>query len=180
MIRRLMASLLRVAAIPILLLCVLSDPASASPGFGVSKFSVQTTVAKEVIVEHGGVKFPEFVNEPYSFDQAGGHPFALTTTIEFNGEQENSSVGLYPAGGDPKDVVVDLPPGLLADPLAVPRCPLALFTRAGNHCSPSAQVGTVEISFADTVLIEPVYDLIPEPGQSAEFGVPSGGRFNIV
>jgi hypothetical protein len=154
--------------------CILS--ASALAGFGVAKFTVQTTVARETPEEEEGVVFRD-VYEPYLYTQAGGHPYALTTTVEFNSEKLGR--GLYPAGGDPKDVVTDLPPGLLADPLAVPRCALADFDRAAA-CSASSQVGIVELRFAGSILIEPIYDLVPETGQSAEFGIPSGGSFNVI
>jgi hypothetical protein len=171
----------------ILVLCVampvlLGFAASAAPasnGFGVAKFTVQTTTAKEIIEELGKVKFPEFVNEPYVFTQAGGHPIGLTTTIEL--DKESIPEGSIPVGGDPKDVVVDLPPGLLGNPMAVPRCALADFAREGSkNCPASSQVGVIELFFANTILIEPIYDLVPEAGQSAEFGLPTGGRFNIV
>jgi hypothetical protein len=154
--------------------------ASASAEFGISKFTVQTTVARETPEEKEGVVFRD-VYEPYSYTQAGGHPYALTTTVEFNDEKNGKGFteGLYPVGGDPKDIVVDLPPGLLADPLAVPRCALADFDRSAA-CSASSQVGIIELRFASTILIEPIYDLVPEKGQSAEFGIPIGGSVNLI
>ena len=45
-------------------------------------------------------------------------------TVTGNG---NAFVTLLPTR-DPKDIVADLPLGLLADPQAVPRCPLAQVT----------------------------------------------------
>jgi hypothetical protein len=168
-------------AVSMSLACALSAAASASAGFGVTKFAVQTTVAKEITEVFNGVTFPEFVDEPYVFTQAGGHPYALTSTIELNSETAPGGVssGVIPVDGDPKDVVVDLPPGLLGNPMAVPRCTLADFTRAG-HCPASTQIGVIELAFADTILIEPIYNLVPEAGQSAEFGIPTGGGFNVV
>jgi hypothetical protein len=160
-----------------LLAYALSAAASASTGFGVVKFTAQTTVSKETPEEVEGKVFRD-VYEPYPFTRAGGHPYALTTTIEFNNEKIGQ--GLYPVAGDPKDIVTDLPPGLLADPLAVPRCPLAVFARPGGPCPPSTQIGIIEIVFADTILIDPIYNLVPETGQSAEFGVPTGGSINII
>ena len=156
----------------------LCTSAFASSEFGVSKFTVQTTMPKLTFIEFLGVTFPEFVDEPYLFTQAGGHPYALTTTIELNSGKQGA--GEYPVGGDPKDVVVDLPPGLLGNPMAVPRCALADFTR-GGECPASTQVGVVELFFGgETILIDPMYNLVPEVGQSAEFGIPTGGGFNVV
>ncbi|HEV3318898.1 MAG TPA: hypothetical protein VG053_04070 [Solirubrobacteraceae bacterium] len=153
--------------------------ASASTGFGVAQFTVQATHARETPEEERGEGGFRDVYEPYAFTQAGRLPDALTTTIEFNNEPSGLE-GLIPDGGDPKDVVVDLPPGLLADPLAVPRCPLAIFARENGPCPGGTQVGIIEIGFASSILIEPIYDLVPEVGQSAEFGIPTGAAFNLV
>jgi hypothetical protein len=179
--RRLSSVVVVCVAVSMSLACALSAAASASAGFGVTKFAVQTTVAKEITEVFNGVTFPEFVDEPYVFTQAGGHPYALTSTIELNSETAPGGVssGVIPVDGDPKDVVVDLPPGLLGNPMAVPRCTLADFTRAG-HCPASTQIGVIELTFADTILIDPIYNVVPEAGQSAEFGIPTGGGFNVV
>jgi hypothetical protein len=160
-----------------ILSCAFSAPAGASNGFGVAKFNVETTVARETPEETKGEIFND-VYEPYSFTQAGGHPFALTTTLEFNSEEIGG--GRSAVGGDPKDVVTNLPPGLLGNPMAVPRCPLATFAQSDNNCPAASQVGIIEAVFASSILIEPIYNLAPEFGQSAEFGIPVGGSFNIV
>src|SRR5579872_5780039 len=49
------------------------------------------------------------VNEPYFFDQAGGHPFALTSTVRFATEEIGEDHKVVPTR-DPKDIVIDLPP----------------------------------------------------------------------
>ena len=89
----------------------------------------------------------EIVNEPYvpAFTQAGGHPWAVTTTVEFANEEYDIAGGasIVPVAvptRDPKDIVVDLPPGLLGDPLALPSCPLAVALNEGT-CPSSTQVG---------------------------------------
>jgi hypothetical protein len=159
---------------------------AASAGFGVAKFTVQTTIARETPEEATGNTPFHDVYEPYPFSQAGGQPYALTTTLEVNKEKieivRNSHItGNYPVGGDPKDVVVDLPPGLLADPLAtIERCPLAVFKRSEGPCPASTQVGIIEVRLANTILIAPIYNLVPEAGQSAEFGLPLGGGANLI
>jgi hypothetical protein len=100
---------------------VLVSPAAACAAegqpFGIESFSVQTTgPAQEVRTElPSGATLRRFVNEPVSFTQAGGHPYALTTTIALLSEpgQSEGFGGLVPTR-DPKDLVVDLPAGLLA------------------------------------------------------------------
>ena len=161
---------------------------SAQAGeFGISNFTAQTTMAKEFSEEVGGEKFPEFADEPYVFSQAGGHPFALTTTIEFNQEPSHIGAGRVSAGGGSKDLLVDLPPGLLADPLAGPRCPLSVFTRQGvTQCPASTQIGVIELDITSieeaghNTLILGIYNLVPEAGQSAEFGIPTARSYDFV
>lgn len=77
--------------------------------------------------------------------------------IEFEGERIQGTNFVVPTR-DPKDIVTNLPPGLLGDPMAVPRCALVDFTRGGD-CPVASQVGIAEVAFATSVLIEPIYDL---------------------
>ena len=137
------------------LLCLASS-ASATPlerkPFGIEHFTLQTTTPTEV-TETGGFRV---VNKPYSFTQAGGHPEALTFDVRFTSE-EHTSEKIYDGTlvvshdqtptQDPKDIVNVLPPGLLGNPDAVPRCSLTAVTseNGGTACSPSTQVGFVRI-----------------------------------
>ncbi len=152
--------------------------------FEMTKFDVHTTFSQETPGELTGASGYRNIEEPYAFSQAGGHPIALTTTIEFKKQVIHTSsggIGEIPAGGDPKDIQVELPPGLLADPLSGPRCPLAVFTRQGaRNCPAATQIGFVELFFAATVIDADIYNLVPEAGQSAEFGIPPGGSINVI
>jgi hypothetical protein len=140
---------------------------------------MQTTLARETPEETKGEVFND-VYEPYPFTQAGGHPYALTTTLEFNNyKRPYRPTSVVPVGGDPKDVVVDLPQGLLGNPMALPRCVIADFARTGL-CPASTQVGIAEIALEETTLIEDIWNLAPEKGQSAEFGIPGGGEINFL
>ena len=61
--------------------------------------------------------------------RAGSHPFALTTSFVMD-EPEEESVGGNPTFLEPeglKDVRVELPPGFVGDPTAVPRWPIVIF-----------------------------------------------------
>ena len=62
--------------------------------FGVAKFTMQTTHTDERI----GAEGHTFENVPYTFTQAGGHPWALTTTVEFATKKSKLR---------PEDVIVD-------------------------------------------------------------------------
>ncbi len=172
------------ASISILaLLLTFGLPFSASPASAASeakpleitKFSLQTTgptkIVSKVVSPDGIAPFTayEFMNEPEVFTQAGGHPWALTTTFEFATEESlrpgASQSRVFPTR-DPKDIVVSLPPGLLGDPQAVPRCPLADIA----DCRSSTQVGVWRVRWhGGGELLAPIYNVAPEAGQSAEF-----------
>jgi hypothetical protein len=112
--------------------------------------------------------------------QAGSHPFQLTTTQEVNQTTEPSTVGLA------KDYHFDLPPGLLGDPSAIPRCTLKQFDTPSaqnalenNRCPLQTVVG-VNIVYvrADDAGATPfpvriesqVFNIEPAPGEPARFG----------
>lgn len=145
--------------------------------FGITSFSMQT-VASTKIVSLGNEHF-EIVNEPSSFTQAGGHPWALTTSSHFTTEEVESEtpVGLVHepvVTRDPKDIVVDLPAGLLGDPLATPRCPLALLVSETktSRCPAATQVGVVRLFWqGGKQYLGPIINIVPEAGQSAEFAI---------
>jgi hypothetical protein len=150
--------------------------ASASEGkpFGIQKFEMRPVERTEE-VDLGGGRF-KFVNEPYAFTQAGGHPWALTTVGELDNEEISANGGTEKAivpTHDPKDVVANLPPGLLGDPEAVPLCPLAEVTSPeGAPCPPDTQIGWYLLSrYGGKQELGPIVDVTPEPGQSAEFAL---------
>jgi hypothetical protein len=60
---------------------------------------------------------------------AGAHPNAAGTVFMVNTVRAPS--GFIKPAGDPRDVLVDLPPGFLANPLATPRCPNELVGGCG-------------------------------------------------
>jgi hypothetical protein len=154
------------------LVCVSVVPAAAAgvegKPFGIARFTMQTTQTRQV--PHGpGIPGSGFVNEPYTFTQAGGHPYALTSTLEFASEEVGTDHSLVPTR-DPRDMIIDLPPGLSADPLAVSRCRLAQAV-AGKSCPVDSQVGVFVLRFASKAMLGPIVDLTPEAGRSAELGL---------
>jgi hypothetical protein len=132
--------------------------------FGIATFSLQTT-------EQGPLA--EAPAEPYLFDQAEGHPFAVTSTVQFATEQIATNVST----GDPKNVILDLPPGLIANPSAVERCPTQL-----EHCPVDSQVGVYLLRFdvgeGQLSVLGEIVNVTPYNGEAAELGleVPYVGR----
>jgi hypothetical protein len=155
----------------VLLCCSTASTAAAgiqATPFGIAKFTMQTTQAREV-PSGPGIPGYGFVNEPYAFTQAGGHPDALTSTLEFAREEVGEAHVVVPTR-DPKGMVIDLPPGMSADPLAVSRCPLAQ-AMSGESCPVDSQIGVFVLRFGGKALLGPIVDLTPEAGQAAELGL---------
>src|ERR1700685_4491796 len=104
--------------------------------------------------------------------QAGSHPFELAISFDLNTivDQEGE---LRPAGGNSRNLVVNLPPGFIGNPTAVPQCPRQQFD--SEECNPSTQVGVniPEVGGGKQVperLSFPVYNLVPPAGVPAQFG----------
>jgi hypothetical protein len=150
-------------------LAIVPAPAAGSKAnpFGIVSFSMQTTEASSG---------SSLAYEPYLFTQAGGHPFALTSTIQFTTREVGETVA---PTRDPKDVIIDLPPGLLADPQAVASCP-----PQSVPCPTATQVGVFVLhSSALGKVLGPIVELTPAPGEPAELGLetPFGDlRFQVA
>jgi hypothetical protein len=128
------------------------------------------TVAKPFGIKSFSLEPTNEAGQPYAFTQAGGHPWALTGVVQFDSE-EIGNAGLFPTR-DPKDVVVSLPPGLLGDPMAVPRCPATVVLTRGETCPSDTQIGIVRIHWQGSFEeVGPIVNMTPEAGQSAEFGL---------
>jgi len=102
--------------------------------------------------------------------QAGSHPYALTLSARFPTNKPNGEPN---AAGHVRDLHIDFPPGVVANPAATPvRCSEAeLESKAG--CPLSSQVGLLTLATTPTGLHEAsmaLYNMVPPPGKVAEFG----------
>jgi hypothetical protein len=145
-----------------------------SKPFGIKSFSIKTVEATEErrVPGLGGPESGfEFINKPSVFTQAGGHPWALVTSGEFTNEPVGVPGEISPTR-DPKDIVTSLPPGLLGDPQAAPRCPLSKVT-GGILCPADTVVGWYNLSYGGKVsaYVGPVVNVTPSAGESAEFAL---------
>lgn len=110
-------------------------------------------------------------------DQAGDHPYELTTRIDLNSEFRIRPDDVFGASGvqDPKDVLVDLPLGLLGSARATPTC---TFAQLSSHveggisgCPTDTVIGHIFIDPVNGDSIDgPIYNMVPEHGVAAEFG----------
>ncbi len=151
--------------------------AQAKP-FGISSFSLEPIERTSEKLSGNAL---EYENEPYAtpFTQAGGHPWALTAKFAFETEEVKAeSEGIVLPTHDPKDIVSSLPPGLLGDPMAVPRCPLARATGSGEFCPGATQIGFWSAhQQGGSQILGPIVNVTPEAGQSAEFALENLVKF---
>ncbi len=151
-----------------------SDPttiASAVP-FGIQSFTTSVT---------------ESLGNP--FTQAGGHPVAANATFVFNYTVDNTG-GMQTAGGTPRDIETELPPGFVGDPLNTTRCTDAQIQQhrveppeSSTECPAGSVAGFVRVGLGAQItggVANPfpatayntylVYNLEPSPGYPAAFG----------
>jgi hypothetical protein len=111
-------------------------------------------------------------NADHDVTQAGAHPFFGITYFEFN----TTLLG-FP-DEHVKDVRVDVPPGLISNPQATPRCTNAQFP----GCPANTQIGTVTLTTALPLPVtENVYNMQTTPDQVSVFAFNTPfGRTDIV
>jgi hypothetical protein len=158
---------------------VSSDPltiGSGEPGYGFSGFDVWFSGAD------GSVD-----------TQAGSHPYETTFAVAFN-QLASGEV----AGGQPRNLETELPPGFFGEPGATPQCTRALLD--AQACPIDTEIGTNIVFRANFgpggpggYEIYPLFNMVPPPGVADEFAmsfyglivlfdsnVSSAGGYNIV
>ncbi|HET9677228.1 MAG TPA: hypothetical protein VFP21_06975 [Solirubrobacterales bacterium] len=109
---------------------------------------------------------------------AGSHPYDMTARIAF----DEKGTGPY-TEGDLRNLRISLPPGLIENPDALPKCSVASFHTArtspfenslsGENCFATTQIGTVTVHSSyggGSVRTFGVFNLSPAPGVPAQFG----------
>ena len=101
-----------------------------------------------------------------SSTQAGGHG-DLSLTFAFNTHPD--LVLINAPDEDPKSLVVNLPPGVVGNPQAYPKCASSFLTTNG-YCPADTQVGTIEYTLAmlPFTFLSPIYNMVPQSGRVAE------------
>jgi hypothetical protein len=124
--------------------------------------------------------------EGETVSQAGSHPYEYTTTFGANtlAAPPGSPTPLIPAGGDLKEIEVQLPPGFAGNPTVASRCTAQQFSTIrvigfegnnlfANLCPDSAAVGIVVLQQVEGIggaLPVPLYNLVPPNGMPAQLG----------
>jgi hypothetical protein len=108
--------------------------------------------------------------------EAGTHPFAVTTSIDFSTKTEGKKTV---PDGSPKDLTVSLPPGLVGDRDAVHRCSNADFLLVDgvehpfSACPNDTVVGILHVRTPEESSggdASPAFNLTPPPGAAAKIG----------
>jgi hypothetical protein len=130
----------------------LAAPAAAQADFGLVPGSTEVTALNK----NGTVA-----------TQASSHPYSFTVHFDLKVGGDGKT-----EGGEMRDVIVDLPPGLIGNPQAVPSCPRQKFEGANPQCAVSTQVGVLQsvIGGGFGAITGPVYNLDPPPGVAAQLG----------
>jgi uncharacterized repeat protein (TIGR01451 family) len=173
-------------------LTMLAPPNTATvSGGGAPSATVSETTPLESAAASFGLSFfdVESLTESGEADtQAGSHPFELTTSLAFDvsarepPSTRNQQLGAPLANASPKDIEVALPPGLIGNPNAVPRCSQQAFLeREGLNCPGYTQVGNVKPAFYGTFKssVYPVFNIAPPPGEPGEIGFSVAGIGHI-
>jgi hypothetical protein len=122
--------------------------------------------------------------------QAADHPNGLFTGFDLNTAfyAEGSTGGAIEPQAEPvqgwKDIVVDLPPGMVANPQVAPQCSFAdlllnpegasrALTPPASDCPPASQVGVLDLglhgAFGSFNTDLKIYNMTPERDEPAEF-----------
>jgi hypothetical protein len=110
--------------------------------------------------------------------RAGSHPYQMRVGAQFNLVNFAPTYGGVPTES-PKDVVADLPAGVIINPEATPvRCTEAQLNF--GTCPDASAVGVIRISanilniLQSAVLVNPLFNMVPPQGRPAMLGFNSG------
>jgi hypothetical protein len=122
-----------------------TGPGSTAPAFGIARRSFFAAT---------------------SSDQAGAHANVTTGFTLNTVSPEGGGVFAKPVA-TPRDVSLELPPGLAGDVTGIPRCTMAQVANSSN-CPSDTRVGTATVTIAvgdrETVVV-PVFNIVPYPGE---------------
>ncbi len=126
--------------------------------------------------------------------QAGSHPFQWTTTIVLNAGVETKGIEIHENYGFPpeefgpvalpalpKDLRLNMPPGMVGNPSAFAKCTEDEFKI--NQCPVGAQIGVAVVTVADPLDSQeavPLFNMVPARGEPARFGFKDQGAVGFL
>jgi hypothetical protein len=111
--------------------------------------------------------------------QAGDHPYETTVSFSLNTTNVAKGIGFFEVAGglhglpaELRDVIVDVPPGVVGDPTVVEKCPQ--YDLLDKKCPPGTQIGFAKLTLFHRGLVPdgaayPMYNMVPDRGYPAEF-----------
>jgi hypothetical protein len=146
------------------------------------RYRFVVTTASDVVEGSGGT-FHTFGIEAFTIEAldaasnpdnvAGSHPYELVTRITLPHGQVK---GIDGAAALAKDILAELPPGLVGNPTAAAQCVTRLAEE--DKCSGDSQVGLLRLRSAGEAPTEfesQIYNMTPATGQAARLG----GEINL-
>jgi hypothetical protein len=105
--------------------------------------------------------------------QAGAHPYQLSVSLAFPSKtSEAGQSAPLASGGGLHAASATLPPGMVANPAAVPECKEAEL-ESEKRCRPESQIGTVRLNLGIVGVaasVQPLYNMVALRGAPATFG----------
>jgi hypothetical protein len=156
-------------------------------GGGVGKTTASPPLASANSVNSEGAAFGPQIFSARAFGPdgsadsvAGDHPGMLVTTIDYNTVSfaftHPGTTTAEVSVQEPKTVIVNLPAGLVGDPLAAATCPEVDLREGGPGCPADSQVGTViadengRLSDSESEGVSTsIYNMVPQQGTPMEF-----------
>jgi hypothetical protein len=122
--------------------------------------------------------------------QAGSHPFQLTSVVTLNSQTEaaNKQPRTF---AQPKDIIADLPAGLVGNPTPFAQCTDEQFEKGqpghepANDCPAQAAVGVATITVNDPIVagyattVQPIFNMRPLAGEPARFAFKVDGTVPV-
>ncbi len=143
-------------------------------GGGAPPQTVSTTLTLDKTLPYGMYRFEPAVDAADGTTEAiaGGHPYEYRTRLDFNSKDRISPAGNFTATTveDPRNILIDLPPGFIGSGTASPYCKLIdLASEAG--CPTNTKVGQILTEPLNNASVNSgLYNIQPEAGVAAEFG----------
>jgi hypothetical protein len=143
-----------------------------------------TTEGFDFLAGEEGFSASVYATDGTPATRAASHPYELDLDVGFRagGEFEAQPGATFP-DGDPRDLGIEMPAGLLANPNALAKCTLTDFhtprtspfeaSRSGESCPDKSQVGTVSVHSSlggGVVRRFGLFNLDPVPGTAAQLG----------
>ena len=113
--------------------------------------------------------------------QAGAHPDGSTSfwfsrsPVDIPIASNPLVVSVVGPDGNPRNIIVSLPPGVIGNPNAVPKCPASAAAQVPPPCHPKTQVGVSSIQVGGKTAVFAVYNIEPRDGKTAELLIARAG-----